>query len=286
MSRRLDIGIASYGASLKLARTLSTLRDTAQTDWRCFIIDNPGPDPSTRDVIAEFSRMDRRFVPILLDANVGYAGAVSRLFELAETDCIAYSDNDVMFCTPGWDDILCSYLDRGSELGIVFPNTGAAPIDRGSYTEVMWAAGFCWVLRRACMAEVGPFDTSIGHQEEADYCLRVRMAGWRCVAAGEAQVVHDATATNDESSNERITRGVINFVNKWSRYFGGRNLSYDSPNPLRWEDWPPNALYMEEYWLAKYPGLNSSPEVVRDGNFDYDLIRVPRRAVYYRGRII
>lgn len=286
MSRRLDIGIASYGASLKLARTLTTLRDTAHSDWRCFIIDNPGPDPSTREVIEDFARRDPRFVPVLLEANVGYAGAVCKLLELAETDCIAYADNDVMFRTAGWDEILCSYLDRIGELGIVFPNTGAAPIDRGSYTEVQWAVGFCWILRRQCMSEVGPFDLSLGHQEEADYCLRVRMAGWKCAAAREVEVEHDATATNDEASNERITRGVINFVDKWSRYFGGKNLGYHSPKPLRWDDWPPNALYLEEYWLTRYPDLNASPDTVWDGNFEYDLIRVPRRAVYYRGRIV
>lgn len=286
MSRRLDIGIASYGASVKLARTLTSLRDTAHGDWRCFLIDNPGPDPATRDTIAEFAREDSRFVPVLLDANIGYAGAVCQLFKVAESEHIAYSDNDVIFCTPGWDGILRSYLDRFEELGLVFPNTGAAPIERGGYTEVMWAVGFCWVLRRACMAETGPFDTTLGHQEEADYCLRVRMGGWKCAAVREVEVQHDATATNDPASNERITRGVINFVNKWSRYFGGKNLSYHSPKPLRWEDWPPNALHMEEYWLTKYPDLNATPEVVRDGNFDYDLIRVPRRAEYYRGRII
>jgi hypothetical protein len=45
-------------------------------------------------------------------------------------------------------------------------------------------------------------------------------------------------------------------------------------------------LYLEEYWLAKYSDLNASPDTVWDGNFEYDLIRVPRRALYYRGRII
>ena len=286
MGRRLDIGIASYGASAKLTRTLSTLRDTAHADWRCWIIDNPGPDPRTRGVVAEFAAMDPRFVPVLLDENTGYAGAVSKLFAIAETEYIAYADNDVVFLTPGWDEILCSYLDRFHEIGIVFPGGGAAPIERGAYTEVMWAAGFCWVVSRLCMSATGGFDTSLGHQEEADYCLRLRMAGWRCAAAPEVAVEHDATASNDPKSIERITLGVVNFVNKWCRYFGGKNLNYHSPNVLRWEDWPPNALYLEEYWQRKLPGLNASPEVLHDGGFDYDLIRVPRRSGFYRGRVV
>jgi GT2 family glycosyltransferase len=286
MSRRLDIGIASYGSTDKLLKTISTLRGMAQTDWRCLVIDNPGPDARTRDVISELASSDPRIVPVFLDANVGYAGAVSKLMELAETEYIAYCDNDVVLRTAGWDEIMCSYLDRFHEIGIVFPNGGAAPIMRGAYREILWAAGFCWVLSRMCMSEVGKFDTSLGHQEEADYCLRIRMAGWRCAAAPEVEVDHDATASNDPRSIERINRGVINFVNKWCRYFGGKNLDYYSPNVLRFEDWPPNTLYLEDYWRERFPELNAAPEVVRDGSLDYDLIRVPRRAGYYRGRVI
>ncbi len=97
---------------------------------------------------------------------------------------------------------------------------------------------------------------------------------------------HNATATNDPSSIERINRGVVQFVDKWNRYFNGKNFNYHSSNVTRWEDWPPNALYLEEYWRMKLPGLNANPEVATIDGREYDLIKVPRFKDYYRCRII
>lgn len=287
MSRRLDIGIASYEAPEKLALTLASLRENSRTDCRFLVIHNPSPeDNPTREVICGAAAADPRVVPVWLEANEGYAGAVAKLMELAETEYIAYCDNDAVIVTAGWDEKLCGYLDRFHEIGIIFPGGGAYGIPRGNYTEVMWGVGFCWVLSRLAMVDAGPFDTTLGHQEEADYCLRVRMAGYKCAAAPDVFVSHDATATNDPASNERISRGVINWVNKWNRYFNGKQFNYHSPNVTRWEDWPPNALYLEEYWGRQLPELNAAPETVRLDGREYDLIKVPRLAGFYRNRII
>jgi len=129
------------------------------------------------------------------------------------------------------------------------------------------------------------FDTMLGHQEEADAALRVRLAGCKCAGAPEVHVTHDATATSNPANQERISRGVVNWVNKWCAYFGGKHLNYHSTNVIRWEDW--NALYLEEFWkqFPSLQGLNDSPEVVTLNGAEYDLIRVPRLKGFYRGRI-
>ena len=285
--RRLDIGIASYRAPDKLRLTLASLMRHSTTAWRIFVIHNPSPDDAeTRAVIEWGVGQNTGITPIYLPENVGYAGAVNKLMEVAETEYIAYLDNDAIVASNSWDEILCSYLDRFHEIGIVFPNEGPYAIDRGPYTEVMWGVGFCWVLNRLAMKDTGPFDTEIGHQEEADYCMRLRMAGYRCAVAREVHVEHAAVASTDPASIERINRGIVNWVNKWNRYFNGKNFNYHSPNVTRWEDWPPNALYMEEFWRLRYPELNANPEVITDAGREYDLIKVPRFKGFYRSRII
>jgi hypothetical protein len=114
------------------------------------------------------------------------------------------------------------------------------------------------------------------------------MAGYRCAALPELRMDHDATATSSPASTERIARGVINFVNKWNLYFCGKNFNYHSPNVLRWEDWPPNALYLEEKWKLRdeLAGLNAEPEEVLIDGQQYDLIVSLKLAGFYRGRII
>lgn len=292
--RRLDIGIASYKNPDRLERAIRSIRQQSTTDWRCFIIHNPadGPDDlAARTVIQNAAYTDTRFVPIFMDTNVGYAGSINELMRRAETEYIAYCDNDVEVTTPGWDEKLCFHLDRFHEIGVIFPNGGAYMIDRGVYHEVMWGVGFCFVVNRLITGDVGNphtalMDEGIGHQNEADMCMRIRMAGWKCAAAPGVHVAHHATATTDPASIERINRGVVQFVDKWCSYFGGKNLNYHSANVLRWDDWPPNALYLEEWWKARLPRLNVEPEVVTLDGREYDLIKVPRYANFYRGRVI
>jgi GT2 family glycosyltransferase len=286
--RRLDIGIASYGNPVRLERTLQSIAAHSATDYRLFVIHNPGGrgDEQTRAVINQAAAGNARIRPIWESVNIGYAGAVKKFQTLAETEYLAYCDNDIEIHTPGWDEALAGYLDRFHEIGMIFPNGGAYQIPRPGYKEIMWGVGFSWMLSRMAMVDAGPFDDALGHQEEADYCLRVRMAGYRCGAATEVRIAHNATATNDAAANERISRGVVNFVNKWCRYFGGKTLNYHSQNVLRWEDWPPNALYLEEYWKARLNGLNDAPEVKQIDGRDYHMIRVPRFKDFYTGRII
>ncbi len=286
-NRKLDIGVVSYRNPEKLKKTLESIERRSTTDWRCFIIHNPADgDLATRVVIEEAIRRNSRFEPVMMSENVGYAGGVCALMRRFTTEYVVYCDNDVEIMTNGWDERLCFYLDRFHEIGLIFPNGGAYQIPRDSYTEVMWGVGFCWATTRVVVSDTGMFDTTLGHQEEADYCLRVRMAGRRCAAAMDVQVAHHATSTNDPTSIERISRGVMAWVDKWNHYFNGKNFNYHSPNVTRWEDWPPNALYLEEYWKMKLPGLNDAPETTMIDGRAYDLIKVPRFKDFYRGRII
>lgn len=301
MSRRLDIGIACFGHPELLQRTINSIREMSTTDYRIILVINPHPDAAIREavnVIAMNALKDGRAFIVTSSTNLGYAGAVQELQRQAETEYIAYCDDDVVINTRGWDETLCSYLDRFHEIGMIFPNGGAYPIPRGPYNEIMWGVGFCWVLSRLAQSEVGYFDDQIGHQNEADYCLRVRMGGWKCASAPDVSVSHMATASNDPASNERISKGVREFVDKWCKYFGGKNLNYHSANVLRWEDWHPNALYLEEWWKLQRaehvgnPGgidlaaLNAAPDFITHQGREYDLIQVPRYKGFYTNRII
>lgn len=292
MSRRLDIGVASYRNPERLAQTLSDIEAMSRTDWRCFIIHNPseGPeDDAAMGVTRQAVARNPRFLSSHQGRNTGYAGAVNRLFEKAETEYIAYLDNDVRILTEGWDEKLCSYLDRFHEIGMIFPNTGHCPIPRAQYSEVLWAAGFCWIVPRMAQAKVGLFDVTLGHHEEVDFCTRIKLEGYRLACAAEVRVSHEATATNSPESQQRISAGVVKWMDRWCAYFCGKDINYHSPNVLRILDWNVHALHMEQ-WFKLQPqlaGLNDNPETVtlHDGS-EWDLIKKPMPKGFYRGRII
>lgn len=283
---RVDIGIASYQNPQKLDKTLRLLRRNSVLDWRCFVIDNASPDPVVRSVIERHASEEPRIVPVLRDMNTGYAGAVNTFLEMSETTFVGYLDNDAYVQSHGWDQALVDPLTKHHELAMTFPNGGSYPIKRTYYTEVLWGVGFCWMLNRQRFVEIGGMDEEIGHQEEVDFQTRLRLAGWRIAAVPQVNVKHDATSTMNPASQERINNGVINWVNKWAAYFGGKNLNYYSSNVIRFEDWQVNALYLEEFYMERLPDLNSSPETIRIEGKDYDLIKVPRYPNLYRNRII
>lgn len=286
---RIDMGTASWGSPDKLDRCLGAVRQMSTSDWRFLVVDNNSDDPSVRAVIERHAAEEPRIIPMFLEENKGYVGAVNIILEWAETNNVAYVDNDAYVGTPGWDMTLAQVLESNTEVAMVFPGGGSYPIQRPRYTEVLWGVGFCWLLNRQRYLEIGGFDTEIGHQEEVDFQTRLRLAGWRMACVPSVAVRHDSTSTRNPDAQLRINAGVVNWVNKWNRYFSGQT-EYHSPNVIRYEDWNTVALYMEE-WYQLQPelkGLNDNPETMYIAGLgrEVDIIKVPRWTNLYRGRII
>lgn len=312
--RRLDIGIASYRNPVKLRATLESIIRNSITDFRVWMIHNPSgceEDFPAQQVMGEFVLRDmERFRAVFLTQNVGYAGAVNELFRRAETPYVAYLDNDVEIKTYGWDEKLCSLLDAAPEVGQVFPGAGHYGFHNGQYQECLWNAGYAWAMRRQEAIEIDlregtskevdaffPMDESLGHHEEVDLMIRLRLAGYRIGCIPDVDILHHASATNSPESAKRIHRGVVNWMNKWNRYFCGEILKYPNPDPdsgegydprsLRYTDWPPCALYLERMTLAIFPEWNAKPRsVMVPGVGEMDAIEILKPKGCYVGRAI
>ncbi len=290
MSRKLTIGVASYGNPAGIFKLIDSVRKTSTTDWHMFVVSNPHPDAqqdaSAQEVIGAFAAALFDRITVARQAeNIGYVGAVNKIMDSATSEYVAYLDHDVEILTPGWDEAMAHTLDRYHEIGMIFPN-GAWPVAREQYDEILWGVGCCWMLPLRVQQLVGYFDAEIGHHEEVDYQTRVRLQGLKIAAARGVGISHAAKASSDPASMKRISDGVVRWMNKWTAYFGGKQLNYHSPNVLRHEDWPTSALHMEEFWKRALPGLNDSPETVTVNGVEFDLIRVPRYKGFYRGRVI
>jgi GT2 family glycosyltransferase len=284
------VGVASYENPTKFQTAVAHILSYTTGDVNLYIVDNNSQDSQVRRLLDGYENDSRITVQRRTD-NIGYAGAVNEILAWADSlnvPWVYYSDNDTEIQTQGWNNLLDRYMAENHDVAMVFPNGGFYEIQRQKYTEIQWGLGFFWGLKLARYREIGGMDTSIGHQEEADLALRLRLAGWRLAAAREVVVRHHASATTNPASQERINQGVINFVNKWCRYFCGPNVNYYSPNVLRWEDWTPNALYLEEFLQSEFAGLNDEPESRFSSKLgrEVDLCKVPRWSHLYRGRII
>lgn len=66
-------------------------------------------------------------------------------------------------------------------------------VNRGRYTDLPTAVGFCMYIKRGCLNGVGLFDVETfgrGYGEENDFCLRASLQGWRHILAADLFVFH------------------------------------------------------------------------------------------------
>lgn len=64
-------------------------------------------------------------------------------------------------------------------------------IDEDETHPVAGVSGSCMLIRRAVVDQIGYLDERFfAYQEDADYCLRARQAGWQVCYFPEAQIIH------------------------------------------------------------------------------------------------
>lgn len=311
----LDIGICSYKSPEKLKRALETIHANTVQPFRLMVWHNhtEGDDDVLR--VLDSVKCER----IVYD-NVGYAGAVNGLLARSTAPYFLYCDNDIEVRTRGWDERMAEVLETNPEVAQVFPGAGHYGFYNGRYHECLWNAGYCWMLRtdinkalyvsdvshyRCSVKDTCYLDTSLGHHEEVDFMIRLRLAGFRLAGCPDVDVFHHETATQSDDAlhkpGGRIHDGVVRWMNKWNRYFCGDALKYSmteyDPHALRYTDWPPCALYLERWTLAQFPLLNTIDRqkiveaaygfrVVATSAGEMDAIEILKPKGFYRGRAI
>jgi GT2 family glycosyltransferase len=185
------------------------------------------------------------------DRNRGFARAVNQGIARASGEFIALLNNDAV-AHPLWLEqmLRCmrspavgmvaskilvaanpSIIDKAGHL--IYPDgqnrgRGSGEIDRGQYDreeEVLWPDGCAALYRRSMLDEIGGFDeTFFAYGEDAELGLRARIAGWRCVYAPRAVVVHERAATLGLTSTRRVSLIERNRVLLAVKHFPGRLL--------------------------------------------------------------
>lgn len=279
---KTTIGICSYNNYEKLQETIRSIRNNATSEYQLIVVDNASTDVNVTTYLQNLQDIYDDVKVIFNKTNLRYPGAVNQIFNEAKTEYVIYCDNDISFKTIGFDSIFINYLINNSELGWISSgsNSGAAPIDRKKYVEVMWAVGCCFAMKKSYFIEIGGMEEDLLHQNECSLCLRIRMDGKKVAVAREVALIHHCSATSSPEQQETINKGVQQFLNKWNLYFGGKEFNYFSHWVLRWDDFPPNRKYLTEYFAELK--LNENPESLIFKGQKYDLIKIPMYPGYYR----
>src|SRR5262249_29582496 len=82
--------------------------------------------------------------------------------------------------------------------------------------DVDWVQGSALMARREVYDQIGGLDDGyVMYSEELDWCKRAKLAGWRVVYLGSAQIMH----YGGKSSEQVTARSHIHFQESKLRYF-------------------------------------------------------------------
>ncbi len=207
-----------------LAVTLACLRAvlaTLPSGSRLHVVNDASPDPALTDAVAALAA-DKRVNLIQLAHNHGFPGAANAGLRAAAGRDVALLNSDALV-PPGWLPALqaaahsapdiasaCPLSNEATILSYPIASGGNPPAEPGALAalarlangaatvDIPVGVGFCMLMRRDCIEQVGLFREDVfaqGYGEENDWCLRARQRGWRHVAAPGCYVAHEGAAS-------------------------------------------------------------------------------------------
>lgn len=238
--------VCHNGRAVTEACIESVLKNT-RAPFELIVVDN-GSSDDTHPYLANLSNRQcaaTRFEIVRNADNCGYPAAMNQALALAHGDYVVLLNNDTLV-PPDWLDGLIPWLLMDwPKVGMVGPMTNAAPppqcvaipyssphsglasfaaIQRkknsGQGLDVDRLSGFCMVVRRDVLNQVGPLDEQfgIGFFDDDDLVLRVRAAGYRVLIAQDVFVHHHGSHTFGAlgvDCVQLLEQNLALFRNKW-----------------------------------------------------------------------
>ncbi len=209
--KKISVIFPNYNNTPATLKYLHSLRSSQypSTALEIIMVDNNSSDHSWRKV--------KKFYPevkiITLNKNYGPAYARNRGLEIARGELFFCSDND-QFLAPSTLKLLHDCLQDNPKIGvlggqILTPPPHSQLISNGYHFNFFfglenginptfpalnfcdWVAGCGMMFRRQIYQEIGGFDEKFTFfAEDADFCLRVKKAGYQVASLNKALIYH------------------------------------------------------------------------------------------------
>lgn len=221
---------------LTLACIYSVLKAQSKLPYQLIVIDDASPEPELSFELDLLAKL-QLFKLIRNEENLGFVRSVNKGFAAcSSTDIILLNSDTIVF--DGWLDrlmaathshpkigtvtpfsnnaIICSYpkflYDNDKKLEIEYRDLDVlvARLHAGITVDIPTAVGFCMLIKRECLADVGKFDEEAfgkGYGEENDFCLRAAARGWRNVLAADTFVRHVGSVSFGAEKNIHLEHG-------------------------------------------------------------------------------
>ena len=260
---RLLVIVPIYDDALATRACLDSLGPALPDDRPCriVIVDDAGPSPDIRVLIAEIER-DGRFDLVKNALNLGFAASVNRALamRLADEDVVILNADTIL--PPGAIGHLIATAEQDDRIGTATPlsNNGEdtsvprrflpnpllsaeriAALDRlawqangTSAIDMPNGVGFCLFVKAAVVEAVGPLplDYGRGYYEDVAFCLKAAAAGFRNVCATGVYIGHAGARSFRGEKQGLIRRNLARLSQAFPAYRDAAK-AFETSDPLR-----------------------------------------------------
>ena len=250
---KLSVVILTCNQTAVTHRCLDSLTPLAGyfRDLRVIVVDNGSEDDTSVLIDDCRSELKSRLELIKLPENIGVApGRNVGLKTCKDSDFVLILDNDTIVL-PGAIEALVDYMEANPATGLCAPRLespdgrcqssykafpgvmeklrnihGRSPYSGAIVDKPMepfYVIGACQMIRGEAMRKVGLLDDNIFFgPEDADYCMRIREAGYKVVYLPHIIIIHDWQRKSVKSPCSALSfhhmRGLLYFYRKWHRF--------------------------------------------------------------------
>jgi GT2 family glycosyltransferase len=238
----IDVIVPAYKGFAQTRRCIESVLASAQrVPFALVVVDDASPEPAITQYLDSLASQGRIEL-VRNEGNQGFVRSVNRAMALHGDRDVVLLNSDTEVANDWLDRLhaaahaadrigtvtpfsnnatICSYPYEGWSGGV--PGTlGLAALDRlfaatnaRRAVDIPTAVGFCMLIRRACLDEVGPFDAERfgrGYGEENDFCMRSGKAGWRHVLAGDVFVFHEGGVSFSDERHALMRANALALV--------------------------------------------------------------------------
>lgn len=188
-------------------------------------------DHGSTDGTLQYLEQDKELVIIKNESNLGIAKGCNQGVEVARGNYFLFLNNNTIV-TSGWLTAMIRECECNDRVGMVGPVTNYASghhqiqvaytelseLDQfaedhvrkyaNQSVEVRRLVGFCLLVKRAVLEEIGGFDEryGMGNYEDDDLCLRAIQAGYQLKVVYDSFIHHIPHATMNKLEEEALQR--------------------------------------------------------------------------------
>jgi len=248
--RMVDVIIPVYRGIEETSRCIESYFAASasnKTPARLVVINDCSPDPDMHAYLdqaaAEFG-----FLLIKNEVNLGFVGTTNRGMALSPENDVLLLNSDTEVAND-WLDRIVAHADSDPRVATVTPLSNNATIcsypdfsgrrklpegvsvdqmdkvcadaNRGRSVAIPTGVGYCMLIKRDCLDDVGLFDEEAfgkGYGEENDLCMRAMENGWKNILAMDAFVYHAGEVSFAAGAAAGKQAGATALLRKHPRY--------------------------------------------------------------------